>query len=230
MSGQWWRPRDSKDITPRPWLNDKAVEYFEGQLSPDSRVLEFGAGGSTLWLSERVAYVETYDDDQDWMRIVKAQTGDNVKVLSHEAVNFASLKDFDIVFIDGEPVTERCEWLVHAPLVVKPGGMIILDNANRPEYAQEREGLKQYATLEYTANGNEGATLYLVTEFWRTHATGQKPDEGSESRDIEADNLSGDIASAEFLWLSREAIRSGKRVPENDDAERADIPLPVGVG
>jgi len=44
---------------------------------------------------------------------------------------------------------------------------VILDNANRPEYARTREEFQQFADLIETVNGNGGNTLYLVTEFYR---------------------------------------------------------------
>jgi hypothetical protein len=51
--------------------------------------------------------------------------------------------------------------------MVKPGGWVVLDNANRPEYAAERAELEK-RTVEYQRfNSNEGGTLYLVTEFFR---------------------------------------------------------------
>jgi predicted O-methyltransferase YrrM len=76
-------------------------------------------------------------------------------------------QQFDLLLIDGEPVEDRAEWLKAAPTTVKPGGWVVLDNANRPEYEKERKHLQTYAAEFETFNGNEGGTLYLVTEFYK---------------------------------------------------------------
>ena len=70
----------------------------------------------------------------------------------------------DLLLIDGEPVEHRAVWLLESQRMVKSGGWIVLDNANRPEYAKEREQLKQFAELIYTSPLYGS---YLITEFWR---------------------------------------------------------------
>lgn len=191
---QWWKPREAGAIESIPWLSPKAIEFFGGILSPEYNVLEFGAGGSTLWLSERVATVESYEPIREWREEVQKRAGGNVTLLSEP--NFSPVDYYDLIFIDGEPVRERGDWLILSIVMVKPNGWVVLDNANRPEYAKQREKLKEYADLVFTANGNEGGTRYLVTEFWRLHETGNKPTEDSASGEIEADSPILDFASA----------------------------------
>lgn len=43
-------------------MHEREIERIEGLLEPDFTVLEFGAGGSTHWLSERVAAVLSIGD------------------------------------------------------------------------------------------------------------------------------------------------------------------------
>lgn len=191
---QWWKPREAGAIESIPWLSPKAIEFFGSILAPEYDVLEFGAGGSTLWLSERVATVESYEPIREWREEVQKRAGDNVAFLAEP--DFSPVEYYDLIFIDGEPVGVRGVWLFFAPAMAKPGGWIVLDNANRPEYAIERESLKEFADLVFTANGNEGGTRYLVTEFWRLHETRHEPTEDSASGEIEADSLVLDIASA----------------------------------
>jgi len=162
----WFAPSKPADLKPVPWLSQNATSYFETVLSPNMEVLEFGSGGSTLWLSERVKYVTSVENDYQWMKEVKAQAGNNVLMLMD--LSYISRKrQFDMVFIDGEPVGLRADWIQAAPFLVCKDGWVVLDNANRPEYALEREGLSHHADLIQTVNGNSGGTRYLVTEFWR---------------------------------------------------------------
>lgn len=193
---QWWKPRQSSEIEPKPWLSPNAIQFFEGILSPDFHVLEFGAGGSTLWLAERVATVESYEPIQNWREAVRERAGDNVTLLQEP--DFSPTGYYDVIFIDGEPVKDRAEWLFYAAIMTKPGGWIILDNANRPEYIEERAMLGDSAELVYTANGNEGGTRYLVTEFWRLHETGNEPTQDSASRETQADSIIFDTTPAKL--------------------------------
>jgi hypothetical protein len=109
-----------------------------------------------------VKHVTTCEPDEEWFSILLTSVPDNVGVFF---TGEPYMYDFDLVFIDGEPVERRARWIQYAPLISNT--WIVLDNANRPEYAKEREGLKEYAELIETINSNEPGTLYLVTEFWR---------------------------------------------------------------
>jgi len=73
---------------------------------------------------------------------------------------------YDLLLIDGEPVEDRGEWIQAAPFIVKPGGWVVLDNANRPEYVAEREWLQGKASLVFTSK-LQGK--HLVTEFYKLH-------------------------------------------------------------
>jgi predicted O-methyltransferase YrrM len=157
---KWYHP--SRTLPDKPWLHPDAIAYLESILQPDFRVCEFGGGGSTMWLSKRVKHVTTCEPDEEWFSILLTSVPDNVGVFF---TGEPYVDDFDLVFIDGEPVERRARWIQYAPLISNT--WIVLDNANRPEYAKEREGLKEYAELIETINSNEPGTLYLVTEFWR---------------------------------------------------------------
>lgn len=161
---RWWQPSKSEDITPFPWLHPDAIAYLESILLPGMQVCEFGGGGSTLWLAERVKTVITCEPNEQWFSKLFVIVPENVSVF-HRLEPL--LINCDLLFIDGEPVTVRADWLRAASDILQAGGWIVLDNANRPEYAKEREGLREFAELVHTANGNEGGTRYLVTEFWR---------------------------------------------------------------
>lgn len=171
MSKQkWWQPRNPSQIEPTPWLHPKAITYLESLLTPDMEVLEFGAGGSTLWFAERVKHVVSFEHDNEWYRLIKTKAPESVHLISASPFGFpynVSMSKRDLLFIDGEPVEQRKDWLEKAPQLVKPGGYVILDNANRPEYASERAEFAKHATLLHTVNGNEPPCVHLITEFYR---------------------------------------------------------------
>ena len=161
---KWWQRSNTAEIKPIPWLSPRAVEYFESLLTPDMRVLEHGSGGSTLWLASRVESVVSIEQDQDWVGAVKNQAPQNVQVLM-------TLPEFeqpyDLLLIDGEPLEDRKKYLSSAMMLVRSGGIVILDNANRPQYAEERKVLQEYASSRFTVDTNEPGTSFLVTDFYR---------------------------------------------------------------
>lgn len=55
-----------------PWVTFGAIGFLEQSLHPKMRVYEYGSGGSTLFLAERVQEVVSVEHDPVWLRKVKA--------------------------------------------------------------------------------------------------------------------------------------------------------------
>jgi hypothetical protein len=55
----------------RPWINYRATEWLESYLSPTMCVFEYGSGGSTLFLSKRVAQVVSVEHDEGFYHFMK---------------------------------------------------------------------------------------------------------------------------------------------------------------
>lgn len=171
---EWFQPSAPAGIQTRPWLHPDAIAYMNTILRPEFDVMEFGAGGSTLWFAKRVHGVVSFETNVKWMEAVLRFRQPNVLLVHtghYKGVVSERFEHVDLLFIDGEPVAERASWLMAAPHIVKDGGWIVLDNANRPEYAAEREELNKCAELVHRVDGNQHDkgvhTDYLVTEFWR---------------------------------------------------------------
>ncbi len=160
----WYDPKQAFQIQATPWLSSEAISELEKIIQPDFEVIEFGGGGSTLWFAERVKQVYCYETNLDWFNAISNSGTSNVSM----RFSVFPLPDMDarkdLLLIDGEPVEHRAVWLLESQRMVKSGGWIVLDNANRPEYAKEREQLKQFAELIYTSPLYGS---YLITEFWR---------------------------------------------------------------
>lgn len=161
----WFSPSKPNDVKAEPWLSKRATELFESLLNHNMEVIEFGAGGSTLWLAERVKHVTSYENDSDWLAVLKGKAPENV------TLRFESLpregEQADLLFIDGEPVELRGEWLRLAPSLLKPGGILVLDNCNRPEYEKELAEFAETAILIERVADKSLGTRYTVTDFYR---------------------------------------------------------------
>ena len=168
MIEKWWHRSSSEELKPIPWLHPEAIDYLESLLEPDFKVLEHGSGGSTLWFAERVASVIAIENDADWYKQVESELPEKARVMLWQKEILPNFRGkFDLLFIDGAPVIDRALYLRNIIKFVKPGGYVVLDNANRPEYAVERDNLAKKAQLLKRVDGNEPRTRYLVTEFYR---------------------------------------------------------------
>lgn len=159
----WFLPRSPETIVPYPWLHPDAVSYLENLLQPDWDVLEHGSGGSTLWLAERVRSVVSIEQKVPWRMKVRDLCGSNVTLLEHLP---NGKRKYDLFFVDGEQ-DERGLCILSTPRLVKPGGWLVLDNANRPEYVAERSYLSNYAEIIKRFDNNGDVGNYFITEFWQ---------------------------------------------------------------
>jgi hypothetical protein len=101
----------------QPWISYRAASEIERLLRPEWRVLEFGAGMSTLWFAKRVSFVLSIEANREWYeRVCKQLTSrgfSNVEVrLRQESDAYAAAVNredglFDFVLIDGD-WRERC--------------------------------------------------------------------------------------------------------------------------
>jgi predicted O-methyltransferase YrrM len=131
-----------------PWLTRQAVEILEDRLKPTDVGLEWGSGRSTLWFAQRVAHLTSIEHNDHWYNRVKNLLSD--KGIDNVDLLYAPLeaKDqsqpnyvraaaetaeggkagLDFVLIDGR-LRDRCTEL--AMDLIKPGGMLIIDDAAR---------------------------------------------------------------------------------------------------
>ncbi len=167
MANRWWSRSQPNELKSLPWLAPNVIEFLDKLLKPEWWVLEHGSGGSTLWLAERVKQVVSVEANEEWLQKIQSQGLKNVKLLHADYPKVKFSRKFDLLLIDGEPIETRTAWLKTVEKFVKVGDWVVLDNANRPEYAVERERLTGKAELVKRFDNNEPGTLYLVTEFWK---------------------------------------------------------------
>lgn len=128
-----------------PWLSQEAVEILESRLKPSDVGLEWGSGKSTVWFAQRVTHLTSIEHNDYWYkRIKKALCNkgiENVELLyapleakgkgQPEYIRVAAdlLKaSLDFVLIDGR-LRDQCAEV--ALQLLKPGGMLIIDDAAR---------------------------------------------------------------------------------------------------
>ena len=51
---------------PVPWITHPAMRYLESLLTKETKILEFGSGFSTLYFSDNVARIVSFESSIDW--------------------------------------------------------------------------------------------------------------------------------------------------------------------
>lgn len=122
-----------------PWLVSTIVDYLEGRLKPGDRGIEWGSGRSTVWFAQRVERLVSVEHKPYWYARISAELARqglrNVEYhFCAEERGYCAVADhfppesFDFCLVDGL-ARDRCA--LSALSLVKPGGIVIVDNCNR---------------------------------------------------------------------------------------------------
>lgn len=117
-----------------PWLGYRATRRIAQIIRPGTRVLEFGAGRSTIWFARRGAEVLSVETRAEWMSLVEGWLaeipGHKVKIVHAEPPYRSDIlagQEFDFALVDGEARDSAMRLALPA---VRPGGYVYLDNAD----------------------------------------------------------------------------------------------------
>lgn len=174
----WNRARGRNPMADElPWMPFAAIEFLKKEIKGGARVLEFGSGGSTLFLARRAAQVVTVEHDEAWAERVRAALSerriDNVdfrcvpprpggepgfasELEAYRGLSFVEYVGvlsefpeghFDAVIVDGR-VRNAC---VRAAVSrVRRGGVVVLDNSDRDRYAPSIGAMAAYSRTDFT--------------------------------------------------------------------------------
>ena len=116
-----------------PMMSYGLIEYLMGLDLSSFEVLELGGGHSTEFWAKRVKSLVTLETDSSWANTLKSRALANVEVRTTTAETIAGEipalgRSFDIVVVDISGNRYRCAKA--ALQVLRPGGFILLDNAD----------------------------------------------------------------------------------------------------
>jgi len=162
----WWRARRGK--TPeRPWIVPAAIGFLRRRIRSDWSVLELGAGRSTVWFARRAGWVLSFEDNGFWAEQtrerLRAEGLDNVDIrvgpVEELPERVAALPDsaFELVVVDflEAPIVTRVDVLKPAMKKVKAGGLLLLDDSDRPGYAEAFELLDGWSFRKFVGVKDE---------------------------------------------------------------------------
>ncbi|MBS0016782.1 MAG: methyltransferase domain-containing protein [Arthrospira sp. SH-MAG29] len=136
-----------------PLLANGAVEFLQQflQQNPHARVLEFGSGGSTVWFSTYTKNVVSIEHNREWYDRVKRDLAKydschpvDLRLMSlpyHGVCEDFQDESFDLILVDGR---NRVRCAQAAIRILKTGGILMLDDAQRPYYQRVHNLLQNW--------------------------------------------------------------------------------------
>lgn len=120
---------------PLPWYTYPTIEYLKQLDFSGKDIFEYGAGNSTLFWAGVGRSVLSIEDNPGWYEKVKhgieGRPNCEIKLITDKTAYIQEISrhsGFDVIVVDG---SYRLECAGQAVANLRPGGMIILDNADR---------------------------------------------------------------------------------------------------
>jgi hypothetical protein len=167
-----------------------AIEYLRQFDFSQLCVLEWGSGNSTLWWAKRCRNVISIEHDSKWSDPLKSSLPPNTNIrLVTGAADYVSIardesERFDIIVIDG---LYRYDCSIQAVKYLRPGGMIILDNADW--HFESSKKLREHDLIQVDFTGFKPAhddvqttSVFLHRSFRPQPLYGVQPQSGLGSR------------------------------------------------
>ncbi|MBA7669210.1 hypothetical protein ES703_77338 [subsurface metagenome] len=157
------------------WVTYDAIPWIEKWLQPSHKGWEFGSGYSTVWLGQRVESLTSCEHQLDCYKRVKGLLEkfhlNNVKLIYQPDLKLYPLaikecpdESLDFVFVDGR---QRVRCVQQSWTKVKPDGILILDNSDRPRYSGVFKLLEGWDRLDFRGTGQNPWTK-KVFGTWQT--------------------------------------------------------------
>ena len=126
---------------PIPWWTYSFNDFIRDRLKKDIDVFEFGSGSSSIYLADKVNSITSVEHDKSWYEHVKSKMPSNIKLIFKDLeyggeYSKSILKEdrlFDIAIVDGR---DRVNCCINSVSKLKKSGVLIFDDAHRPEYQE----------------------------------------------------------------------------------------------
>lgn len=137
VATQWFVTKLFRKYPELPWWPYPAIERIESLIRPDWRVIEFGAGNSTLWMANRVESITSVEDNKQWFdwlhNKIKKDGIRNVLIHLREDIDYCNTSDFpqnhyNLCVVDGK-YRYKCVQNILENMI--DGGYIYLDNSDQ---------------------------------------------------------------------------------------------------
>ena len=154
---------------PLPWYTYPAIEYIKQFDFSNLEVFEYGSGNSTIFWSQLAIKIVSIENNPQWYKTVAEKVARNVelKLIENKDYYIEELEKydkFDIIIIDG---SYRHECAKVAVKKLKPGGIILLDNADW--YVETAKLLRESDLIQVDMTGLGPINPYVWTTSFFLH-------------------------------------------------------------
>ena len=154
-------------------LNQSVLDFMESLLTPDSFVLELGAGWSSRWFADRCGYLLSVETSPQWASMVRFDLRDsackwNVVKGSDKSITAAAGKA-NLVLVDSV-ANLREQYVKTVWPLLKRGCWLVFDDAQRPIHADAIEYLNGFSNpiiLGWDAEHDVPAAKERVAMAWQ---------------------------------------------------------------
>lgn len=166
----------SDPLRPVPSITHEAVVFLENFMleHPNAKILEFGSGSSTIWFAKRTKNLVSIEHHPDWYNRVLYELANCsecnfANVILHEqpyykiCTHFPN-ESFDLILVDGR---NRKGCIVNSIPLLKHGGVLMIDNAERPYYQEALELMQRWEHVKTTQL--EPDSCGFTYPDWQTH-------------------------------------------------------------
>jgi len=156
-----------------PWTTLPFIDFIAPRLKPEWTVFEYGAGASTRFYAARVATVLAVEHDDNFAKALAPRLPKNARLLVRAEgdasyINAAAecLPRPDLVSVDGR---DRVRCVQAALGALAPSGVLVLDDAERPEYAPAWTALRAagFRAVEFWGLAPGGVERKCTAVFYR---------------------------------------------------------------
>lgn len=161
------------DGSAQPWTTLPFIDFITPRLKAEWTVFEYGAGASTRFYAARVATVVAVEHDETFAQALAPQLPQNARLLVRpegaesyvNAVTECQPRP-DLVSVDGR---DRVRCVQAALTALAPSGILVLDDAERPEYAPAWAALKTagFRAVEFWGLAPGGVERKCTAMFYR---------------------------------------------------------------
>ncbi|MBU2544919.1 protein-L-isoaspartate O-methyltransferase [Patescibacteria group bacterium] len=176
----WMKSSKSNSLKDNvPWLTFECQEWLDSVLNKNMTVLEWGSGGSTVYISKKVKKMISIEHIPEWhASVVKELQKNNIENCEYilkkydenkgyknyyEAIDSFPDETFDLVIIDGR---SRNSCISYAMRKIKKEGFLLLDNSERKRYSPGMDLLKNWERKDILGVGAYNAEEWQAT-IWK---------------------------------------------------------------
>jgi len=159
---------------PHPRYAIAAVEDLAPRVRSGFRILEWGAGSSTLWFAKQGASVLSIEHDPRWQGLTSARLPAPSVVLQRDLGPaywrpVESIEEFDLIAIDGRCRGECAAFVLEQVRARRhrAGVTLLFDDSHRTRYRECLEALAGTADWMWTYSGTSGVVLDKTTTLFR---------------------------------------------------------------